>query len=66
MVEAKKAACNDGGGALSFFADALSSKELQERVGAEYCIALLGRASHSEKYAFPPPPAMLRLPASSD
>eukprot|EP00965_Chrysotila_dentata_P139623 4616392-Pleurochrysis_carterae.AAC.1 len=34
MVEAKRAAC-DRGRALSFFAGALSSQELQERVGAE-------------------------------
>eukprot|EP00965_Chrysotila_dentata_P171608 5663187-Pleurochrysis_carterae.AAC.1 len=67
MVEAKKAAC-DAGGALSFFAGALSLQELQERVGVEYCIALLGRASsyESERSDYDGAPAMLRLPASSD
>eukprot|EP00965_Chrysotila_dentata_P133262 4406540-Pleurochrysis_carterae.AAC.1 len=66
MVEAKIAmACHDGRLLLAV-AGALSSKELQERVGADYCIALLGQSSESEFYVLEDVPAMLRLPASSD
>eukprot|EP00965_Chrysotila_dentata_P099306 3283200-Pleurochrysis_carterae.AAC.2 len=64
MVEAKKALCiEDLGRFLSIFAGELSLQELQEGVGAEYCIKLLGRASESETTAQHGKPAMLRLPA---
>eukprot|EP00965_Chrysotila_dentata_P065219 2161615-Pleurochrysis_carterae.AAC.1 len=69
MVETKIAmvqACDDGR-LLLVVAGALSSQEVQERVGAEYCIALLGRASRNEGiFNGEGDPAMLRLPASSD
>eukprot|EP00965_Chrysotila_dentata_P073499 2427732-Pleurochrysis_carterae.AAC.1 len=62
---------------LTVVAGALSSQELQERVGAKYCIALLDRASGDENGWIMPggvkemhdkrdAPAMLRLPASPD
>eukprot|EP00965_Chrysotila_dentata_P119879 3964198-Pleurochrysis_carterae.AAC.1 len=66
MVEAKKALCiEDLDRFLSTFAGELSLQKLQEGVGAEYFIELLGRASESEKTAQHGKPAMLRLPASS-
>eukprot|EP00965_Chrysotila_dentata_P138364 4576591-Pleurochrysis_carterae.AAC.1 len=67
MVEAKKTLCTeDLGRLLSIFAGELSSQELQEGVGAEYCIALLGQVSENEKASQHGKLAMLRLPASSD
>eukprot|EP00965_Chrysotila_dentata_P102841 3395680-Pleurochrysis_carterae.AAC.1 len=68
MVEAKKAFCiEDLGRLLSTFAGKLSLQELQEGVGAKYCIALLGQRSRHEEYCDRNgAPAMLRLPAPSD
>eukprot|EP00965_Chrysotila_dentata_P049976 1656168-Pleurochrysis_carterae.AAC.1 len=66
MVETKIAmACNDRR-LLLVVAGELSSQQLRERVGAEYCIALLGQRSGDEEYQKMYREAMLRLPASSD
>eukprot|EP00965_Chrysotila_dentata_P150414 4968577-Pleurochrysis_carterae.AAC.1 len=48
MIETKNAAACANHHMLSFVASALSSKELQEGVGAEFCIKLLGRTSEGE------------------